>query len=253
MFIFFAFSTDMKRYWNKFNRPPKEALKEIPAGPLKGKTDINPMYRIQAMTEVFGPKGFGWYDKIVDVSIHEGAAGEKTVSIIIEMFVKEGDAWSDPIIGIGGATLINTFKGSLSTNDEAFKMAYTDAQSVAMKSLGLAADIYYGLWDGSKYKSMGIADAVKPDAPKAPAAAAPVQTAAPAQKDAPAVGSPVDNYRKHFLKVLQENTKTVNILSLGKYCLKNFGSGMDGINIDQMKSTLNMLKEKGHIPATTEV
>lgn len=71
--------------------------------------------------------------------------------------------------------------------------------------------------------------------------------------------SPVDNYRKHFLKVLQENKRVgsepgkVDIIGLGKYCLKNYGAGMDGLNIDQMKSTLNMLKGKGHIPANTEV
>jgi hypothetical protein len=41
--------------------------------------------------------------------------------------------------------------GGLYANDEAFKMAVTDALSVAMKMLGMGADIYAGLWDGSKY------------------------------------------------------------------------------------------------------
>ena len=44
---------------------PKEAKKEIEAGRLKGKHDINPMWRIKKLTEVFGPAGFGWYTEIV--------------------------------------------------------------------------------------------------------------------------------------------------------------------------------------------
>ena len=38
----------------------------------------------------------------------------------------------------------------LRTNDEAFKMAYTDAQSVALKALGFGARIYIGKQD-TKY------------------------------------------------------------------------------------------------------
>ncbi len=47
--------------------------------------------------------------------------------------------------------VINEKRG-IHTNDECFKMAITDALSVAMKQLGMAADIYMGLWDGSKYQ-----------------------------------------------------------------------------------------------------
>ena len=41
-------------------KAPDNALKAIQAGRLKGKTDINPMWRIKALTEQFGPVGFGW-------------------------------------------------------------------------------------------------------------------------------------------------------------------------------------------------
>ena len=37
-------------------------------------------------------------------------------------------------------------------NDEALKMATTDALSVAMKQLGVAADVYMNNMDGSKYQ-----------------------------------------------------------------------------------------------------
>ena len=48
--------------------------------------------------------------------------------------------------------LLETQKGGLHHNDEAVKMAVTDALSVSLKMLGVAADIYMGRWGGSKYK-----------------------------------------------------------------------------------------------------
>ena len=49
--------------------------------------------------------------------------------------------------------LIVKEKGQLVSNDEAYKMAYTDAISVACKSIGVGADVYYGKdkKDRSKY------------------------------------------------------------------------------------------------------
>ena len=46
--------------------------------------------------------------------------------------------------------LVAREKGELVTNDEAFKMAYTDAISVAWKTLGSGADVYWGE-DRTKY------------------------------------------------------------------------------------------------------
>ena len=47
--------------------------------------------------------------------------------------------------------LVAQESSGLRASDEAYKMAITDALSVALKVLGVAADIYAGLWDGSKY------------------------------------------------------------------------------------------------------
>ena len=49
---------DLELY-EKFRVVPNEAKKTITAGRLKGKTDINPMWRIKALTEAFGPCGIG--------------------------------------------------------------------------------------------------------------------------------------------------------------------------------------------------
>jgi len=47
--------------------------------------------------------------------------------------------------------MISKEKDYLYTNDECYKMAVTDALSVAFKALGFGAEIYAGRWDGSKY------------------------------------------------------------------------------------------------------
>jgi hypothetical protein len=133
-------------------RPPKNALREIQAGKLKGKTDINPQWRYTVMTEKFGLVGFGWKYEVQKLWIEQGAGNEKLAFAQVAVFVKDGDAWSEPIVGIGGSKLVQLEKGADVSNDEGYKMAVTDAFSTALKMLGVAADIYAGRWDGSKYK-----------------------------------------------------------------------------------------------------
>ena len=133
-------------------RPPQEALNTIQYGKLKGKSDINPQWRIEALTEVFGLCGVGWYYEILAVDYQEVAAtGERMVYITIAIHVKQEDGtWSAPIIGIGGDFVIIKDKNGIHGNDEAFQMALTDALGKAAKCVGIANDIYRGKYD-SKY------------------------------------------------------------------------------------------------------
>ena len=132
-------------------RPPKDALREIQAGKLKGKTDINPQWRYKAMTEKFGLVGIGWKYEVQKLWTEQGAGSEKLAFAQVAVFIKDGDAWSEPIVGIGGSRLVQLEKGAAVSNDEGYKMAVTDAFSTALKMLGVAADIYAGRWDGTKY------------------------------------------------------------------------------------------------------
>lgn len=129
---------------------PAEAKKTIGAGRLKGFTDINPMWRIKKLTEVFGQSGVGWYVNIKDIRMDNGCDGEITVTVIIELFYRTNDGWSTPVVGVGSSMFVAKEKAGLRTNDEAYKMAYTDALSVACKALGVGADVYYAA-DRSKY------------------------------------------------------------------------------------------------------
>ena len=131
---------------------PGNAQKKIAAGRLKGFTDINPMWRIKKLTEVFGACGIGWYTDDIKHWLEDGADGTKTAHVTLNLYVKVDGEWSKPIFGIGGASYISNEKSGAYTSDECFKMAYTDALSVACKALGFGADVY---WEAgrSKYSS----------------------------------------------------------------------------------------------------
>ena len=139
---------------------PKEAKKEIEAGRLKGKNDINPMWRIKKLTEVFGPAGFGWYTEIVRTWTEASESGEMAVFVDIHLFVKKDGEWSKPIYGNGGNRLVANEKKYENgqqvyipyLDDDAYKKAYTDAISVAAKALGIGADVYFEK-DITKYDS----------------------------------------------------------------------------------------------------
>ena len=136
--------------YNKFKKCPDTALKQITAGRLKGKSDINPMWRIKTLTEAFGAVGIGWYYDITKQWIEPGANGEGAAFVNIDLFVKVEGEWSKPIKGTGGAMFIaNESKGAY-TDDEAYKKALTDAISVSCKALGVAADVYWDK-DSTKY------------------------------------------------------------------------------------------------------
>lgn len=134
--------------YNKLKEVPEKAQKPITGGRLKGMTDIKPMWRIEKLTEIFGMCGFGWKAPIKNKEIIDGANGEKIAIVDIDLYVKVDGVWSEPIEGTGGSSFIANEKSGLYTSDECFKMAYTDALSVACKSLGMGADIY---WGDSKY------------------------------------------------------------------------------------------------------
>lgn len=143
--------SDNMRIYDAVRAVPEEAKRAITAGRLKGKTDINPMWRIKALTEQFGPCGDGWGYTIDRLWIEEGAKGEKCANAMISLWYRREDGTrSEPIVGIGGNMLVANEKNGLYTSDECYKMALTDAISVACKALGFGADVYWGA-DRTKY------------------------------------------------------------------------------------------------------
>lgn len=146
---------DNLKYYNAGRTVPEEAQKPFSNGKFSG-TDINPMWRIKKLTELFGPAGLGWYYEVTSERAEEH--GDMTIAIVdLNLYVKYDGEWSKPIYGTGGNVLLR--KGS--TSDEGYKMALTDALSVACKALGIGADIYFQK-DKTKYTAAPAAQ----EAPK---------------------------------------------------------------------------------------
>ena len=136
-------------FWNKYKQVPQNAMKAFDNGKFKG-TDINTMWRLKVLTETFGMCGFGWYYNLKRTWVETTQNSEQFAFAEIELFIKQDNQWSMPIVGTGGNKLIRVTKnGEYSTSDEAFKMAITDAIGVACRNLGIGADVY---WENDKTK-----------------------------------------------------------------------------------------------------
>ena len=136
------------KIYNATKSVPENAKRPIQGGRLKGKTDINPMWRIKALTEQFGACGIGWYYNVTKQWTEE-YGDEIACFVNIELFIRVDGEWSKPIFGTGGNMLAQKEKSGVYVSDECFKMATTDALSVACKQLGVGADVY---WEADKTK-----------------------------------------------------------------------------------------------------
>jgi len=137
--------------YEKLRAVPKEAQKQFNNGKFSG-TDINPMWRIKKMTEVFGMCGIGWYVEVVNREMIKADNGEQSAFVSVNLYIKDEKSgeWSKPIYGEGGNSYEKVTRNGISVSDEAFKMAYTDAIGNAAKMLGLGADIWFAN-DKTKY------------------------------------------------------------------------------------------------------
>lgn len=144
---------DNMKLYNMGREVPNEAKKPISAGRLKGMTDINPMWRIKRLTEMFGACGVGWWYEITDKQIVcDETTKQKAAFVDILLFYKDPDSGKDShgIPGTGGSSFVAQESKGAYLSDECFKMALTDAISVAAKALGIGADVYFDK-DRTKY------------------------------------------------------------------------------------------------------
>ena len=182
--------------YNAVRNVPADAKRSIRGGRLNGKTDINPMWRIKTLTEHFGPCGIGWSYEITKQWLETGHGGEIAAFCNINLYVRVNGVWSRAIPGTGGSAFVSSESKGLYTSDECYKMALTDALSVACKALGFGADVY---WE---------ADSTKYDQPRA---AATPMNAGPAKPVDPAMmpgGSRFLNAVEGHAKGLKAGTRT---------------------------------------------
>ena len=137
--------------WEKLGKTDPANTKAFSrSGGFKG-TAIKPVYTELKMTEQFGPCGTGWGFSEPTFKVEPGANGEVLVYCWLSLWYVLDGKRSEPVFGVGGDKLVVKFSSGLSSDDEAFKKAFTDAIGNAMKHLGMSADVHMGRFDDSKY------------------------------------------------------------------------------------------------------
>lgn len=137
---------DNLRLYEQGRAVPEAALKPIKGGRLKGMSDINPMWRIQKLTEMFGPCGIGWWYEVTNRQIYEDSITKQAVCFVdINLYYvdPESGKCSAPIPGMGGSSILAQEQNGPYLSDEGFKMALTDAISISAKAIGIGADVWF--------------------------------------------------------------------------------------------------------------
>lgn len=136
--------------WNTLKRTDPRATKPFTrSGGFRG-TQIDPAWRLERMTEVFGPVGRGWgYEQV------EWTIVERMVFVCVKVWYRDpasGEVlWTGP--QWGGTEIVRRRRdGAEAPDDECFKMSVTDALGKCMLQIGLAADVHLGQFDDSKYR-----------------------------------------------------------------------------------------------------
>jgi hypothetical protein len=133
--------------WNRLGKTdPAHTSKFQRAGGFKG-TAIRPIYSIHRMTEEFGPCGIGWG---VNEPQFQIVHGPDEALVFCTVSIWHG-ARENVVFGVGGDKAVVKFSSGIKTDDEAFKKAFTDAMTNAMKLIGVGADVHMGRFDDSKY------------------------------------------------------------------------------------------------------
>ena len=80
------------RIYDRARTVPDTALRPINAGRLRGMSDINPMWRLKTLTELFGPCGIGWWYEIRDERIVDDAKTNQSAAFVdILLYYKDPD------------------------------------------------------------------------------------------------------------------------------------------------------------------
>lgn len=174
------------RIYNSARLVPSSAIKPIKGGRLNGFSSINPMWRIEKMTELYGPYGKDWFISIEKTDVVSIDITHETVlTVELHLFVREQgtEEFGKPAIGFGTSKLIAKETKGLRYDDDAHKKAITDAFGAAAKWFGVGGDVYY---------ASEIAEDNKYDAPIYEQYVEPVQyQPQPPQPPQPATVTPV--------------------------------------------------------------
>lgn len=166
------------RIWDKVCKTDPKFTKSFRRGNTQ-LTDINPQHRLQVLTELFGPAGIGWGTTIHERWIDVWGSTQCAYVMLSIWYIGENDVRHETPVQIGGTLLGES-------PDEIWKMSITDAVGKCCAMLGIAADVYLGVFDGKYRREMDGTGDVRPEPP--PHFAVP-----PKHPAAPAPNPPVGN------------------------------------------------------------
>lgn len=132
--------------WNRFADIDPAFTKPITGKDYRG-TSPNPHYVIQCLTEMFGPVGvgFGWeveQDEFTPI-------GEEVLHWCRIRFWHTDR--SNGFSAYGQTKALMKTKNGLRLDEDSPKKSLTDAITKAASQIGIAANIFLGRWDDSKY------------------------------------------------------------------------------------------------------
>lgn len=158
---------------NKYRMPPTDAIKQQTHGARL--SSINPQWRVDALTDILGPYGIGWWT--------ESEAGDWKAANVNCVYVRLRLCYR---VCIGGEEVTantgwHTGGTPIDRSDEAVKMAETDALGKAVSYLGIGAAIYRGESDGDKYSKAPQRTAARSQA--TPGSDGPMARSQPASDD----------------------------------------------------------------------
>jgi len=135
--------------WDRLGKTDPAHTKSFTrSGGFKG-TAIKPMWSFRRMTEEFGPCGTGW-----GINEPKFQVVETTDEALVYCTVSVWHGARDQVVfGVGGDKAMAKNRNGIVTDDEAFKKAFTDAVTNALKLIGVGADVHMGLFDDNKYVS----------------------------------------------------------------------------------------------------
>lgn len=144
--------SDNLKLWDSVYKTDPKHTKGFNARPggFSG-TAIKPLYSTHKATELWGPMGDKWGAESSEVHI-----SNDMVFIRATVWYPSGEN-TGHVTHWGGDQLIKRSTdrqtGSVkeTPNDEAFKMAFTDAIGKCLVQLGFSADVHMGEFDGNKY------------------------------------------------------------------------------------------------------
>lgn len=146
--------------WDRLGKTDPSHTKQFKrSGGFSG-TAIKPMWSYRRMTEEYGPCGEGWGVNEPSFQVVSGPEGEVLVYCTVSIWHGARDR---TVFGVGGDKVVGKNKYGLSSDDEAFKKAFTDAVTNALKLIGVGADVHMGMFDDSKYVNERKQDEARKD------------------------------------------------------------------------------------------